>query len=319
MTTVSSPHYETTTTFPFQHITQLISLKLDDTNFLIWKNQMEPILISTDLIGYVDGSITSPPEFIKDGESEILNPAYFKWRKWDKYVLSCLNSTFSDSLSCSVLGCTTAAEVWSYLTKEFSNQFSARRSMLRGQLQTIKRGARIVAEYVQEVKSISDSLAAINDKVGESDIVMYVLNGLGRDYDNFVISIHNRETPISFADLKAKVLTHEQWLKAQHLETTISLDSITNSLFSLTRPLHLGSTRMHMVLHLGSYDHSTSRHDRPPSQWIDYSNVECQICIRTGHSAGRCPYRYTAFKNNGSQKKSQYNTSTRNPQANSYY
>lgn len=68
MTSVSSPHYKTTTTFPFQNITQLIGLKLDDTNFLIWKNQMEPMLISTDLFGYVDGSITSPPEFIKEGD-----------------------------------------------------------------------------------------------------------------------------------------------------------------------------------------------------------------------------------------------------------
>lgn len=112
--------------------------------------------------------------------------------------------------------------------------------MLRGQLQTIKRGARTVAEYVQEVKSISDSLASINERVVEYDIVMYVLNGLGREYDNFVTS-----------------------------------------------------------------------------QWIDYSTVECQICKRIGHSAGRCPYRYTASKNNGSQKKSQVNTSPRNPQANS--
>ncbi|KAI3943038.1 hypothetical protein MKW92_000048, partial [Papaver armeniacum] len=69
------------------------------------------------------------------------------------------------------LGCTTAAEVWSYLAKEFSNQFCARRSMLRGQLQTIKRGARTIAEFVQEVKSISDSLAAINEKIVESDVV----------------------------------------------------------------------------------------------------------------------------------------------------
>lgn len=132
MATVSSHHYEDTTVFPFQNITHLISLKLDDSNYLIWKNQLESIFISTDLMGYVDGTIQPPPQVLKEGDTKTPNPSYLKWRKWDRYVNSRLNTTFSDSLSCFVLGCTIAAEVWSYLAKEFSNQFIARRSMLRG-------------------------------------------------------------------------------------------------------------------------------------------------------------------------------------------
>lgn len=141
--------------------------------------------------------------------------------------------------------------------------------MLRGQLQTIKRGVHSVSEFIQEVKGITDSLAAIKEKVADADIVMHILNGLGRDYDKFVIVIHNRETQISFADLKAKLLTHEQWLKAQHLETSVALESVTNSAFFSTKSFasSSGSSRSDRS------NDSTSRSARPPSQWIDYSTV----------------------------------------------
>ncbi|KAI3904097.1 hypothetical protein MKW92_026135 [Papaver armeniacum] len=150
--------------------------------------------------------------------------------------------------------------------------------MLRGQLQTIKRGARSVAEFIQEVKSITDSLAAIKEKVADVDIVMHILNGLGRDYDNVVIVIHNLETQISFADMKAKLLTHEQWLKAQQLETYVALESVTNSTFFSTKSFASGSGSSRSV----RSNDSASRSDRPPSPWIDYSTVECQICKKTG-------------------------------------
>lgn len=111
--------------------------------------------------------------------------------------------------------------------------------MLKGRLQSVKRGNRSVTEYLQEVKSISDSLASIKERVVDGDLVMYVLNGLGRDYDNFVISVQNRENPLSFADLKAKLATHEQWLKDHHLETAAALDSVSSSAFSQRRHSHM--------------------------------------------------------------------------------
>lgn len=141
-----------------------------------------------------------------------------------------------------------------------------------------------MAEFLQEVKSISDSLAVINDKIPDPDIVMYVLNGLGRDYDNFVIFIQNRENPLSFGDLKEKILTHEQWLKAQHVETSVALESVTNSAFFTKKfsPSTSGSSKSASTPEPVKTNDAPFRSNKPPYQWIDFSAVECQICKKKG-------------------------------------
>ncbi|OVA18397.1 hypothetical protein BVC80_1833g54 [Macleaya cordata] len=69
------------------NVTNLVSVKMDGSNFLLWKNQMVPLLVSQDLMGYVDGSFAAPPPEIDDGAGhQIANPAYGQWRRADQFV-----------------------------------------------------------------------------------------------------------------------------------------------------------------------------------------------------------------------------------------
>lgn len=77
--------------------------------------------MGTSLFGYVHGSLPAPPETIKVGDLFEPNPSYFKWLKWDRFVNSCLNATFSSTITFDVLGYTTAAAVWKYLYTTFTN------------------------------------------------------------------------------------------------------------------------------------------------------------------------------------------------------
>lgn len=45
---------------PFTNITNFIFMKLDHSNYLLWKDQFESVLISVDLFEYIDGSIQEP-------------------------------------------------------------------------------------------------------------------------------------------------------------------------------------------------------------------------------------------------------------------
>ncbi|KAF3784536.1 hypothetical protein EJ110_NYTH30005 [Nymphaea thermarum] len=38
----------------------LVSVKLDRTNFLLWRSQIKAVMISQDLIKYVDGTCEAP-------------------------------------------------------------------------------------------------------------------------------------------------------------------------------------------------------------------------------------------------------------------
>ncbi|OVA07649.1 hypothetical protein BVC80_6731g1 [Macleaya cordata] len=84
---------------PITNITNFISIKLDGSNYLLWKDQFEDILITTDLIGYVEGKIKEPAKFVTIDGVESINPEYVSWRKFDRFVKSCLKATLTESVA----------------------------------------------------------------------------------------------------------------------------------------------------------------------------------------------------------------------------
>ncbi|XP_057251924.1 uncharacterized protein LOC130591941 [Beta vulgaris subsp. vulgaris] len=68
--------------------------------------------------------------------------------------------------------------------------------------------------YLREIKVIADSLAAIQCPMSNQDLVQYTLFGLDRDpdYDHIVTTLLHYPFPISFDDLRHKLLLHEQRL-----------------------------------------------------------------------------------------------------------
>ncbi|KAH7851869.1 hypothetical protein Vadar_017584 [Vaccinium darrowii] len=76
-----------------------VTLKLDSSNFIVWKNQLQIILRATGLLGYVDGSIACPPLKIKNAEGiEVTNDAFLEWEMIDAHLLSCITATVIPNL-----------------------------------------------------------------------------------------------------------------------------------------------------------------------------------------------------------------------------
>lgn len=63
--------------FLFSNIGNLISIKLDSRNHLLWKSQFLPVLRAHGMVGFVDGSCICPPEFVLDSPEEV-NPQRIK-------------------------------------------------------------------------------------------------------------------------------------------------------------------------------------------------------------------------------------------------
>ena len=57
--------------FAFPNPTQLVSIKLDETNYLAWTAQFKPILKSHNLLGFIDGSNLCPAMFVDDNAAKI--------------------------------------------------------------------------------------------------------------------------------------------------------------------------------------------------------------------------------------------------------
>ncbi|XP_019085816.1 PREDICTED: uncharacterized protein LOC109126581 [Camelina sativa] len=74
------------TTYPFPdnvHVSSSVTLKLTDSNYLLWKTQFESLLSSQKLIGFINGAVTAPSKsrLVVNGDvtTEVPNPQYEAW------------------------------------------------------------------------------------------------------------------------------------------------------------------------------------------------------------------------------------------------
>jgi hypothetical protein len=117
--------------FALPNFTQLISIKWDSHNYLMWLSQFLPVLRSHNLLRIVDGSEPCPLKFLHDDQGEaILNPEYTISTKKDQYLLSWINVT----LSATVYGLNTSKQVWITLANRFASQSRSRVAHLKRQL-----------------------------------------------------------------------------------------------------------------------------------------------------------------------------------------
>ncbi|CAA7017412.1 unnamed protein product, partial [Microthlaspi erraticum] len=99
--------------YPFPsnvHVLSSVTIKLNDSNYLLWKTQFESLLSSQKLIGFVNGGLTAPPE---------TSPLYESWFCTDQLVRSWLFGTLSEEVLGSVHTLTTSCEIWLSLTENY--------------------------------------------------------------------------------------------------------------------------------------------------------------------------------------------------------
>ncbi|KAF3795485.1 Retrovirus-related Pol polyprotein from transposon TNT 1-94 [Nymphaea thermarum] len=211
----------------------LISQKLNHSNYLTWKRQIVLFIKSHRLYGHIDGSTPAPPQYIDCEVKRIVvadqgsgastgseirfeyetvtenNPAYEVWLAHDQSLVAYITSTLSEEVLGGVDDDLTALELWSTLATTYSQVSEARFLQLRRQFQDIKRGTRTVLEYLNEIKSVSDQLAAIGHPVSDKDKMQQALSGLGTKFDIFCTALEVLPILPSFEDLKAKLFQHE--------------------------------------------------------------------------------------------------------------
>ncbi|PNX99817.1 esterase/lipase/thioesterase [Trifolium pratense] len=89
-----------------------ISEKLDEKNFLIWLQQIEPAANAHNLSSFLY-YIEIPEKFIRDSVTSaiVANPAHRLWILQDQGILSWLQSTISSSIMTGILGCVHASQL----------------------------------------------------------------------------------------------------------------------------------------------------------------------------------------------------------------
>ena len=181
----SLPQSQSLSPDPIVIINVPISTKLTRTNFLAWQSQILPVLHGFGLHKYITTSSPAPNITSSTGVVST-NPLASPWRKQDQIILAWLRSSLSETLLGQVVSCSTSLELWQNLQQTFSASSRARLNELRRKLQNTTKGSSSCSEFLQKMRSIADELAFIGSPLSDDDLSMYILGGLGPEFNSAV-------------------------------------------------------------------------------------------------------------------------------------
>lgn len=299
--------------YPFPskiHLLSSVTLKLSDSNYLLWKTQFESLLSSQKLLGFVNGAVPSPPQtrsVVRDAQTvEELNPLFEAWFCTDQLVRSWLFGTLSEEVLGSVHTLQTSRDVWVSLADNFNKSSLSREFSLRRSLQLLTKKDKTLAVYTREFKAICDSLSAIGKPIDESMKIFGFLNGLDREYDpiSTVIQSSLAKFPApTFTDVISEVQGFDAKLQSygdtpsvnQHMAFNVQTPEFKPA-EPTYNPNYRGRGRSGSYRGRGGY----SSRGRGFYQHQTTGNPQgerptCQICGRVGHTAIKC---YNRFDNN---------------------
>ncbi|KAK2977570.1 hypothetical protein RJ640_002932 [Escallonia rubra] len=95
-------------------------------------------------------------------------------------------------------------DVWSTVPYG-EDMFAAKELQLKMQLQNTTKGNNNMDAYLRSLKSIADSLAAINSPISNKDLVIHALSGLPSEYESFITTVTNNGVAMNFEDLRTKL------------------------------------------------------------------------------------------------------------------
>ncbi|KAF5471581.1 hypothetical protein F2P56_008361 [Juglans regia] len=170
----------------------VVTVKLNQDNYLLWKAQMVP-----------------------------LNPAYSHWVRQDNLILSTLMSFLSEPVIPQVVNYTTSNAVWSALDDTSSSRSRARIVQIRTQLTTATKGSKSATDYFHFIKRLADELAVVGQQMIRDDIITYVLAGLIHENDSFLASISATKDSVNVEEIYSLLLTTEICLSRNQLTLTV--------------------------------------------------------------------------------------------------
>ncbi|PNY08092.1 histone deacetylase [Trifolium pratense] len=299
------------------NFTLRITEKLNEKNFHLWRQQVEPYINAHGLDDLL-ASPSIPPRFLNetDRTTATLNPAYRKWRQQDQMLLSWLQSTLSSEILARFLGSRTSQDLWGKILSFFHKQLRAKARMLRVELRSTTLENRSIREYLLRIRLIIDNLASIGDPLPLSQHIDVILEGLPAEFNSVISVVESRFESIDMDEVEALLLAHETRLeksKKKTLDDAASINLAQNPNTDSATPDQPNDNPPSVN---NSYSAESSKLGPENSGYNPYygaprgrggrngrgargrggrpnpnGNLQCQICNKPNHSALGCWHR----------------------------
>lgn len=299
--------------FPSSHVklSHLISVKLDEKNFKLWKQQIDGVVRGHRLQRFITVPAV-PPRFISNSgpTHTVESDAYLDWEQQDALISTWLLSTISDSLLPKLVDCKHSWQIWTEVHRYFATLLTTKARQLRSDLRHLSKGALTIEAFMLRVRDLSESLISVGDPVPLRNLIEIVLDALPEEYDSIVAAINSKEELSSLDELEACLLAHESRLDKHRkaiLTEPVSVNLAQASLAPSSSPAD--STSLTSDAFPSSTNHVTAQAENTNSQHRGgrssrgggrfgrgggrSGKSQCQICHKIGHDASICYHRYT--------------------------
>ncbi|KAL4386437.1 hypothetical protein GQ457_09G004620 [Hibiscus cannabinus] len=193
-----------------------ISIRLDETNYLLWRQQVLFTIESLDLSSHIDGTSVLPPQYVLVNGEKVPNPHFASFKQQDSALCSWLLASISLSILPSLVSCRTAFEIWEKVQQVFSISSTTKIMNLHCSLKNLRKRDQGMREYLVQIQSVCDSLAACGNPLSETMHISAILSGLPSEYEPVVAVITSSQQPYKLDGVCGVLLDTEARLQETH-------------------------------------------------------------------------------------------------------
>ena len=281
----------------------LISLKLDNMNYLLWRSQMEPLIQSMNMARHlVEGS--EPAQQITKEDKIETNPNHLLWKRNDGLLTAFLLKNIETEVLVTLEDVGSAYRVWKSIEQQILPITIEKEMILNESLMSLQKGNLSVDEYVKKFKGICDNLAAIKKPIDETKKVFQLARGLGTKYQDFRTAMLTKPPFPSFHQFVMALQAYDQLNFSNNTEQ--DLNPRHDQAYTAQRGRGRGRNGGHFnsrgrgfnpAARYSSNFHNNTNHEEQANgdnkgNGHNKTKITCQICGKFNHSAIECWSRF---------------------------
>ncbi|KAJ8625128.1 hypothetical protein MRB53_033658 [Persea americana] len=151
-----------------------------------------------------------------------------EWQKINPQACSTIRLCLAKDQKCSVMGKTSAKELWQkleekYMTKSLENRIYLKKKLFRFEY----RQGIFMTEHLDDFNKIIADLMNIDVKIDDDDKALLLLNSIPDSYDHFTHTLINRKTEVKYDVVSATLMNNEYRKTDKHAHRDSSSDALT--------------------------------------------------------------------------------------------
>lgn len=244
-----------------------------------------------------------------------MNPKFVEWEQRDRLLSSWLVGSMIEDILNQLLDYNSANEIWMALASTYASRNTAKMMQYQTQLQNLKKGGLHMKDYLAQVKHLVSCLTAVGHKISDQDHVIYLLSGLGSEYESIVSVISSKTKPKPLQEVYSLLLSSEVRIEKNNSTSSSTLPSInlTTLQSSNNNELHPSPSHSQPRSNYSNNWGNKNRGNRLSRGrgWNNSNNnrLQCQLCMKFGHTVNRCFFRFDKSFHSANNSNSRFNNS----------